>query len=66
VIAWDNIVDGHYMCPSLSSVRTDLDVLADRTFEALISRIDGSRAPAEVYTVPHEMMIRESSRPKTA
>ncbi len=65
VIGWDNIVDGHYLSPSLSSVSTDLDLLADRTFEALISRIQGNRDPARVYTVPHELIIRESSRPTT-
>jgi DNA-binding LacI/PurR family transcriptional regulator len=61
VIGWDNIVDGQYLSPSLSSVATDLDLLADRTFEALISRIEGNRDPARVYTVPHELVIRESS-----
>jgi LacI family repressor for deo operon, udp, cdd, tsx, nupC, and nupG len=65
VIGWDNIVDGRYLSPSLSSVATDLDLLADRTFEALISRIQGNRDPAAVYTVPHELIIRESSRPPT-
>jgi DNA-binding LacI/PurR family transcriptional regulator len=61
VIGWDNIVDGRYLSPSLSSVATDLDLLADQTFEALISRIQGNRDPARVYTVPHELTIRESS-----
>ena len=65
VFGWDNIVDGRYLSPSLSSVGTDLDLLADRTFEALISRIHGNRDPARVYTVPHELIIRESSRPAT-
>ena len=66
VIGWDNIVDGRYLSPSLSSVATDLDLLADLTFEALISRIQGNRDPARVYTVPHELITRESSRPTTA
>jgi DNA-binding LacI/PurR family transcriptional regulator len=61
VIGWDNIVDGRYLSPSLSSVATDLDLLAVQTFEALISRIQGNRDPARVYTVPHELAIRESS-----
>ncbi|MEV5963149.1 LacI family DNA-binding transcriptional regulator [Kribbella sp. NPDC051952] len=63
VIGWDNIIDGRYLSPSLSSVATDLDLLADKTFEALISRIDGNRDPARIYTVPHQLVIRESSRP---
>jgi DNA-binding LacI/PurR family transcriptional regulator len=63
VIGWDNIVDGRYLSPSLSSVATDLDLLADQTFKALISRIQGNRDPAGVYTVPHDLVIRESSRP---
>ncbi|MGW1345036.1 LacI family DNA-binding transcriptional regulator [Kribbella sp. NPDC002412] len=62
VVGWDNIVDGRYLSPSLSSVATDMDLLADRTFEALISRIQGNRDPARVYTVPHNLIIRESSR----
>lgn len=62
VIGWDNIIDGRYLSPSLSSVATDLDLLADKTFEALISRIEGNRDPARVYTVPHDIIVRESSR----
>ncbi|TDD19977.1 hypothetical protein E1218_23105 [Kribbella turkmenica] len=63
VIGWDNIVDGRYLTPSLSSVATDMDLLADKIFEALISRFQSNRDPARVYTVPHEPIVRESSRP---
>ncbi len=60
VVGWDNIIDGRYLSPTLSSVATDLDLLADRAFEALINRINGNRGPAEVYTIPHKLVTRES------
>lgn len=63
VIGWDNIIDGQYLTPSLSTIATDLDVLADKTFDALISRIDGNRDPAEVYSIPHRLIERQSSSP---
>ena len=61
VVGWDNIVDGRYHTPSLTSVAPDLDVLADTTMKALMSRIEGDRSPSGNYRVPHRLVLRESS-----
>jgi LacI family repressor for deo operon, udp, cdd, tsx, nupC, and nupG len=63
VVGWDNIVDGAFLTPTLSTVAPDLETLADKTFEALIARISGSREPAQVHIVPHQLIVRESSGP---
>ncbi len=61
VVGWDDIVDGQYLSPSLTTVSTDLKVLADQAITALVARIDGHREPARAYVVPHQLVVRESS-----
>ncbi|HLM21960.1 MAG TPA: LacI family DNA-binding transcriptional regulator [Propionibacteriaceae bacterium] len=61
VVGWDNIIDGQYHTPSLTSVAPDLDALADTTMKALMSRIEGDRSPSGNYRVPHRLVLRESS-----
>lgn len=66
VVGWDNIIDTEYVSPTLTSVAPDMAALAKQTVEALISRIGGNREPARTFTVPHELMVRESSGAATA
>ena len=61
VVGWDDIVDGRYCSPSLSTVAPNLPVLAEQTLDALIRRIEGDRTPGRNVLVPHELVIRESS-----
>jgi LacI family repressor for deo operon, udp, cdd, tsx, nupC, and nupG len=61
VLGWDNIVDGEYVSPSLTTVAPDLPALADQTLDALIRRIEGARAPGREYVVPHRMVVRQST-----
>jgi LacI family repressor for deo operon, udp, cdd, tsx, nupC, and nupG len=61
VLGWDNIVDGEYLTPSLTTVAPDLTALADRTLDALIRRIEGDRTPAQSYVVPHRLLVRQST-----
>jgi DNA-binding LacI/PurR family transcriptional regulator len=61
VLGWDNIVDGEYLTPSLTTVAPDLQALAERTLDALISRIEGNRDPGQAYVVPHRLIIRQST-----
>jgi LacI family repressor for deo operon, udp, cdd, tsx, nupC, and nupG len=63
VVGWDNTVDAEYHLPTLTSVASDLSRLADLTLDALTSRIEGNRAAGEAYVVPHEIVVRASSRP---
>jgi DNA-binding LacI/PurR family transcriptional regulator len=61
VVGWDNIVDGRYSSPSLSTVAPNLAALAEQTLDALIRRIEGDRTPGRNVLVPHELVVRESS-----
>ena len=61
VVGWDNIIDTEYVSPTLTSVAPDLAALAKQTVEALISRIEGNRDPGRSFTVPHELIVREST-----
>lgn len=61
VLGWDDIVDGAYVSPSLTTVAPDLPVLAATTLDALIRRIDGDRTPGRKHVIPHRLVIREST-----
>jgi len=61
VLGWDNIVDGQYLTPTLTTVAPDLPVLAEQTLDALISRIEGNRAAGKTYLVPHRLVVRQST-----
>ena len=61
VLGWDNIVDGEYVTPSLTTVAPDLPALAEQTLDALIRRIEGDRTPGRQYVSPHRLVVREST-----
>ncbi|WP_344810240.1 LacI family DNA-binding transcriptional regulator [Microlunatus aurantiacus] len=61
VVGWDNIDDGAYSQPTLTSVAPDLGALAEKAVDALITRIEGDRSESRSYVVPHELIIRRSS-----
>ena len=65
VTGWDDAVDGRYSSPSLTTVATDLAVLAGRTLDALARRIDGDRSEGATFVVPHQLVVRESSASPT-
>lgn len=65
VVGWDDIVDGRWSSPTLTTVSTDLTHLAEQSLDALIRRIDGDRSPGRTIVVPHRLVPREStSRPE--
>lgn len=61
VVGWDDTVDGRYCSPSLTTVAPDRSYLAEAALDALTRRIEGDRAPGRSVTVPHQLMVRESS-----
>ncbi len=61
VVGWDNIEDGRYHAPGLTTVAPDLAALADKAMDALIARIEGSQEPSASYLVGHRLIVRESS-----
>jgi DNA-binding LacI/PurR family transcriptional regulator len=61
VVGWDNIEDGAYSEPSLTTVAPDLTALAERAMDALITRIEGDRSDSRSYVIPHRLTVRRSS-----
>lgn len=62
VVGFDDIEDGRYSSPSLTTIRPDKQVIAERAVTLLAGRLDGSDsdAPHEVEA-PFELIVREST-----
>ncbi|ACQ81122.1 transcriptional regulator, LacI family [Beutenbergia cavernae DSM 12333] len=65
VLGWDDIEEGRYSHPTLTSVSPDVEALAQLAVELLVSRIEGSREPPRVHIVAHTLEVRESTAPAT-
>ncbi len=62
VVGFDDIEDGRYHSPSLTTIAPDMEWLADHAVELLLDRIAGNgEAARRDLTVPHTLKIRESS-----
>ncbi|MFI5734487.1 LacI family DNA-binding transcriptional regulator [Kribbella sp. NPDC051587] len=62
VVGFDDIEDGRYHSPSLTTISPDKEWLADQTVSLLLERIGGSgEAARRNLTVPYTLEIRESS-----
>lgn len=62
VIGFDDIEDGRYSSPTLSTIRPDKEWLADHAVSLLLDRIAGTadKTPRDL-TVPHTLEIRAST-----
>jgi DNA-binding LacI/PurR family transcriptional regulator len=62
VVGFDDIEDGRFSTPSLTTIRPDKQAIATRAVELLAGRLDGSDAdgPHEVEA-PFELVVREST-----
>ncbi len=62
VIGFDDIEDGRYSSPTLSTISPDKDWLADRAVSLLLERISGTGDPKpQDLAVPYTLQIREST-----
>jgi DNA-binding LacI/PurR family transcriptional regulator len=62
VIGFDDIEDGRYSSPSLSTISPDKDWLADRAVSLLLERISGTGDPTpRDLAVPYTLEVREST-----
>lgn len=62
VVGFDDIEDGRFSVPRLSSVRPDKDWLARTTFQRLLARLGGEEREPATLIVPHRLEVRDSSR----
>jgi len=61
VLGWDNIIEGEYLTPTLTTVAPDLAVLAEQAIDALTDRIEGNRTAGRAYVVPYQLIVRGST-----
>lgn len=63
LLGFDDVEEVRYLTPSLSSVRPDRDAIAREAVARVLARLDGGEAdaPARDITVPHALVLREST-----
>lgn len=67
VVGFDDIEDGRFSIPSLTTISPDKEKIGDMAVAFLLGRIDGTRTgPPERVEVPCQLIIRESSMGHTA
>lgn len=62
VVGWDDIEDGRFAMPSLTTVSPDKQWLARTALDRIARRLGGEDLPGEVLVGPHRLVVRESSR----
>ncbi len=61
VVGWDNIEDGRYANPTLTTVAPDVDGLAARAVASLVDQVEGRAGEPADVVVPHRLLVREST-----
>ncbi|MGH1524026.1 LacI family DNA-binding transcriptional regulator [Leifsonia sp. L25] len=61
VIGIDDIDEGRYSRPSLSTISLDTPFIARSAVERLAARIDDPSLPTREIVAPHELIVREST-----
>lgn len=61
VAGFDDILEGRYTTPRLTTVTPDLDFLVDKVLEMLTARIAGEQGPGRRVNVPWGLTLREST-----
>jgi DNA-binding LacI/PurR family transcriptional regulator len=61
LVGFDDIEDGRFAVPRLTTVSPDKDRIAELAIRSLRARLDGDEGAARVITAPHRLLVRESS-----
>lgn len=61
IIGVDDIEEGRYSRPSLSTVSLDTPFIAREAIARIAARIDDPEAPAQQIVAPHAVLVREST-----
>ncbi|MCU1506443.1 MAG: hypothetical protein QOG18_2208 [Microbacteriaceae bacterium] len=61
VVGFDDIEDGHYSTPNLTSISPDKTFIASKALDLLTARLDGTNLPPDSYLAPYKLIVRESS-----
>jgi DNA-binding LacI/PurR family transcriptional regulator len=70
LVGFDDIEDGRFATPSLTTVSPDKAAIARRAVDCLVDRLDGGpdqrRRPARSVVVGHRLLVRESTTGRRA
>ncbi|MFP3714288.1 LacI family DNA-binding transcriptional regulator [Puerhibacterium sp. TATVAM-FAB25] len=61
VVGWDNIEDGRYANPTLTTVAPDVEGIAARAVAAVVDQVEGRAGEPADVVVPHRLLVREST-----
>ena len=64
VAGFDDVADGRYAVPPLTTVGFDKAAFAQQTLDLLVRRMSERDAPLEQVIVPHEVIVRASTAPR--
>ena len=65
IAGFDDIPEGRYSTPTLTTVSPDLTVLSESALSLLLDRIEGGEGTAREVSVPWRLVIRESTAGRT-
>lgn len=61
VVGWDDIEDGRFSIPSLTTISPDKQWLAETALDRVVRRLAGEELDPEVLVGPYRLVIRESA-----
>jgi DNA-binding LacI/PurR family transcriptional regulator len=61
IIGFDDIEDGRFSTPSLTTVSPDKPWIARTALDRIVRRLEGEDVPAETLVGPYQLVVRESS-----
>jgi len=61
VVGWDDIEDGRYSTPTLTTISPDKQTIASEAVELLAARLASGSEPPHEVTAPFTLAVREST-----
>ncbi len=61
VVGWDNIEDGRYSNPTLTTIAPDIDRIAEAAVSRVVAMIHGAAVEPADVVAPHRLIVREST-----
>lgn len=61
LVGFDDIEDGRYSTPSLTTIRPDKTQIAERAVTQLLRRLGGDNSPAVELAADYDLVVREST-----
>ena len=61
VVGFDDVEEGLFSTPSLTSIRPDKDWLARTAFDRLLRRLNGEDLQPEFLPIPFDLTVRETA-----